>query len=171
MFILVNYCPVLAEAGRQQGKGRCDDFFVSSDSGRKFARFCGVSVFPQTTYVEAGAGGPDVAVVTGDHCILNNFCGEELIVDITLPGHAEAGVGVWWWARGGHYRVLVLTGAGAGLGCVWCPAVRPGLACFRQTQSAPAESSKHPHTALRAISWPYIISFFTLRKMHPGHSS
>ena len=26
-----------------------------------------------------------------DHCVLNNFGGEELIVDITLPGHAEAG--------------------------------------------------------------------------------
>ena len=28
-----------------------------------------------------------------DHCVLNNFGGEELIVDITLPGHVEAGHG------------------------------------------------------------------------------
>lgn len=70
--------------------------------------FAAFRFFTQKTYVEAGAGGPDVAVVTGDHCILNNFCGEELIVDITLPGHVEAGVGV----------------ADAGLGVVttesWC---------------------------------------------------
>ena len=30
----------------------------------------------------------------GNHCVLNNFGGEELIVDITLPGHGEAGHGV-----------------------------------------------------------------------------
>ena len=64
---------------------------------RKFARFCGVAsyisieFFFSLTYVEAGAGGPDVAVMPGDHCVLNDFGGQELIVDITLPGHAEAG--------------------------------------------------------------------------------
>ena len=47
-----------------------------------------------SSYVESGAGGPDVAIMSGDHCVLNNFGGEELIVDITLPGHVEAGHGV-----------------------------------------------------------------------------
>ena len=93
MIILANYCPVLAEAGRQPGPLRrflCV-LGLRVEICTFLRRFC---FSTQLTYVEAGAGGPDVAVVTGDHCILNNFCGEELIVDITLPGHGEAGVGV-----------------------------------------------------------------------------
>ena len=47
------------------------------------------------TYVEAGARGPDVAVMARDHCVLDHFGGEELVIHIALPGHGEGGAGVW----------------------------------------------------------------------------
>jgi hypothetical protein len=38
-------------------------------------------------YLEVRGGGPDVPVVAADNCMLDQLCGEKLIVHITLPAH------------------------------------------------------------------------------------
>ena len=38
--------------------------------------------------------GPDVAVVARNHGVLYNFCGDELVINVALPGHGDCGV-VW----------------------------------------------------------------------------
>ena len=53
-------------------------------------RRCKFLLFSDETYVKACTGGPDVAIMTGYHCVLNNFGGEELVIDIALPRHVEA---------------------------------------------------------------------------------
>lgn len=52
--------------------------------------FAAFLLFSDETYVKACTGGPDVAIMTGDHCVLNNFGGEKLVIYITLPRHVEA---------------------------------------------------------------------------------
>ena len=39
--------------------------------------------------------GPDVAVVARNHGVLYNFCGDELVINIALPGHGEMVTVVW----------------------------------------------------------------------------
>ena len=81
MIVLVNYGPVLAKAGRQPellrrflcvlGLGAEQEIICT------FLRRCKLYLYRvltfSLTYVEAGAGGPDVAIMPGDHCVLNNF--------------------------------------------------------------------------------------------------
>ena len=50
---------------------------------------------PCLTHREARAVGPDVAVVARNHGVLYNFCGDELVINVALPGHGEMVTVVW----------------------------------------------------------------------------
>merc|ERR1719270_313547 len=52
-------------------------------------------------HVEAGAGRPDVAVVPGDHRVLDHVRRDQLVVDIALPAHGGA-----WEIEEGAGRTL-----------------------------------------------------------------
>merc|ERR1712098_331281 len=39
--------------------------------------------------IEAGTGSPDIAIVAGNHGILDHISGDQLIVNVALPAHVE----------------------------------------------------------------------------------
>ena len=87
-----------------------------------------LSPSPCLTHREARTVGPDVAVVARNHGVLYNFCGDELVINVALPGHGDCGVG---WSD--HSGNVELTAASV----LCAAAAAPGRPATTQTDEQP----------------------------------